>query len=143
MTIKLISKANLVNNAPFEMVNNHFCKYIAGMPCRASNSAIKAELGREPIFSFICSTAFRYWRKLISLDSSKEILKGSYESELEIHISGDTSWVTFIAKLLESINSDHFHSTTDNVVTKGQMGRLSDKLKTQLSQNYFNTTFRI
>ncbi len=31
--------------------------------CRASNFAIKTELDREPIFSFICSQAFRYWRK--------------------------------------------------------------------------------
>ncbi len=48
----------------------------------------------------------------------------SYESELEIHKSGDTSWVTFIAKTLDTIN----------VVTKGQTletGRISDKLKTQ------------
>ncbi len=69
--------------------------------------------------------------KLISLDSSR--LKGPYESELEIHKSRDTSGVTFIAKLLDSINSDYFLNTTDNVVTKEQMGRLSDKLKTQLS----------
>ncbi len=53
-------------------------------------------------------------------------------TELEIHKSGDTSWVTFIAKLLDSINLDHFLNTTNNVVTKGQMGRHSDKLKKQL-----------
>ncbi len=81
-------------------------------------------------------------RKLISLDSSREILKGAYESELKIHKSGDTLWVTFIAKLLDSINSDHFLNTTDNVVTKGQIGRLSDKLKTQLSQDYFQYNFQ-
>ncbi len=71
--LKLIYKPNLVDKAPFEMVNNKCCKYIADMPRRASNVAIKAELGREPICSFICSQAFRYWRKLISLDSSREI----------------------------------------------------------------------
>ncbi len=135
--LKLISKPNIVDKAPFEMANNKFCKYIAGMPRRASNFAIKAELNREPLFSFIFSQAFRYWRKLISLDPSREILKGAYESDLEIHKSGDPSWVTFIAKLLDSINSNHFLTTTDNVVTKGHMGRLSDKLKTQLSQEYF------
>ncbi len=123
----MTSKPNLVDKAPFEMINNTFCKYTAGMPHRASHFVIKTELGREPIFSFICSQAFRYWRKLISLDSSREMLKGAYESELEIHKSGDTSWVTFIAKLLDSINSDHFLNTTDNVVTR----------------IIFNTTFRI
>ncbi len=99
--LKLISKPNLVDKAPFERVNNKVCKYIADMPSRASNFAIKAELGREPIFSFICSQAFRHWRELIGLDSCREILKGAYESELEIHKSGNTSWVTFIAKLLD------------------------------------------
>ncbi len=48
--LKLISKPNLVDKAPFEMVNNNVCKYIAGMPHRPSNFAIKAELDREPIF---------------------------------------------------------------------------------------------
>ncbi len=47
--LKLISKPNLVDKAPFEMVKNRFCKYIAGMSRRASNFAIKAELGRDPI----------------------------------------------------------------------------------------------
>ncbi len=114
------------------------------MQRRAANFAIKAELGREPIFSFICSQAFRYWRKLISLDySSKEILNAAYESELETHKSGNISWVTFIAKLLDSITSDHFLNTTNNVVTKGQMGRLNDKLKHSYHRISFNTTFRI
>ncbi len=54
----------------------------------------------------------------------------------------DTPWVTFIDKLLDSINSDHFLNTTDNVVTKGQIVRLSDKLKTQLSQDYFQYNFQ-
>ncbi len=111
------------------------------MPHRASHFAIKAELGREPTFSFIWSGAFRYCRKLKSLDSSREILKGAYESELEIYKSGDTTWVTFIA-FLDSTNSDHFLNTTDNVVTKGQMGRLSDKLKTQLSRDYCQYNFQ-
>ncbi len=56
------------------------------------------------------------------------------ESELEIHKSEDTSWVTFIAKLLDSINLDNFFNTINNVVTKGQMGRLSDKLKTVITE---------
>ncbi len=140
--LKLISKPNLVDKARFGRVNNIFCKYIAGMLHRASHFTIEAELGRQPILSFICSQAFRYWRKLISLNSSREILKGAYESELEIHKCGDTSWVTFIAKLLDSINSDHFLNTTNNVVTKVQIGRLSDKLKTQLSQDYFQYNFQ-
>ncbi len=141
--LKLISKPNFVDKSPFEMVNNKFCKYIACIPRRASHFAIKAELGREQIFSFICSQAFRFWRKLISLNSSREILKGAYESELEIHKSGDTSWVTFIAKLLDSINSDHFLNMINKVVSKRQLVRLSDKLKNSYHRIIFNTTFRI
>ncbi len=37
----------------------------------------------------------------------------------------------------------HILNTTDNVVTKGQMGRqLNDTLKTQLSQDYFQYNFQ-
>ncbi len=68
------------------------------MPHRTSNFAIKAELGRAPILTFIYTQTIRYWHKLIKLVSNR-ILRSAYESELEIYNAGGTSWATFVAKL--------------------------------------------
>ncbi len=38
---------------------------------------------------------------MIFSNSKPENVKGAYKSELEIDKSGDTSWATFIAKLLD------------------------------------------
>ncbi len=45
--------------APSEQINKKNCKYILGVSSRASYFAVKAELGREPIFAFICSQVIR------------------------------------------------------------------------------------
>ena len=97
---KLLSKPSQIDKAPFEQVQNKFCKYIIGLPRRASNFAVKAELGRSPIFTFICSQALRYCIKIMNTDQDR-ILSSAFNSELEIHRNGGTSWVSFIVKLLE------------------------------------------
>ena len=47
--IKSLSKLHKIDKAPFEMVNNHFCKRIMGLPRKVSNFGVKAELGRNPL----------------------------------------------------------------------------------------------
>ena len=122
------------------MVDNKFCKYVAGMPRRASNFAIKAELGRETIFSFICAQTLRYWGKLMNLDSNR-ILKGAYESELEIHKSGGISWATFVEKLLEMTGNHNLWQSQDPIYIKNQLHSLNNKVKEEVSQLYFQHNF--
>ncbi len=61
--IQPFHKPNQLDKAPFEQINNNFCKYVL-VSSRASNFAVKAELGREPIFAFILvrllGTGFEY-----------------------------------------------------------------------------------
>ena len=138
--LKLLAKPSLLDKAPFEMINNKFCKYVAGMPRRASNFAIKAELGRDPIFSFICKQTLRYWQKLIGLDSNR-ILKCAYESELEIHNSGGTSWATFVLKLLELAGSEQLWQEVDPTVIKRQASSMNNKVKQEYSNLYFQSNY--
>ena len=70
------------------------------LPRQASNFGVKAELGRAPIFSFMCSQLIRYWIKIISIDANR-LLKDAYLSELHIHNEGGASWVSFVIKLLQ------------------------------------------
>ena len=133
---KLLLKPNLIDKAPFEMINNKYCKYISGMPRRASNFAIKAELGRAPIFSFICTQALRYWHKLIKVNTNR-ILRSAYESELEIHNAGGTSWATFVAKLLDLIGHDSSLQSPKSDHIKQHNYSTSCKVKKEIPDLYF------
>ena len=97
---KLLVKPQLIDNTPFENVNNKFCKNIMSLPTQASNFGVKAELGRKPLFSFICSQALRYWVRLANMNSDR-LLKKAYFSEMVIHRDGGNSWCTFLLKLLD------------------------------------------
>ncbi len=90
--IQLIKKPDQLDKAPFEQINN-FCKFVLGESSRTSNFAVKAKLGGEPIFAFICSQVIRYWIRIL-ITKTDRILKRAYMSELELHISWRTepSW---------------------------------------------------
>ncbi len=97
---------NQLDKAPFEQINNKFYKYVLGVSSTASNFAVKAELGREPIYVFICSQVIRYWIRILNMNTDK-ILKRAYISELEIHNAGGQSCAGFIVSLLKLIKFDH------------------------------------
>ena len=121
----------------FEQVHNRFCKYILGLPKRASNFASKAELGRTPLFAFMCSLALRYCIKLFSIDSTR-ILWSAFQSELKIHKEGGTSWVSFIIKVLELCNPDikvNLQDTcSDNL--KGEIKAGCTRIKSRMTDQY-------
>ena len=97
----LLLKPNQIDKMMFENINNRFCKFIMGLPRQASNFGIKAELGRPPIFSFMCAQLIRYWFKIINVDSDR-ILKDAYLSELHICNKGGASWVYICIKTVAS-----------------------------------------
>ncbi len=96
--IQCFHKHNQLDKAPFEQINNTFCKYVLGVSKRASNFAVKAELGREPIFVFICSQVIGYWIRILNMNTDR-ILKRAYMSELEIQNAGEQSWAVFLVSL--------------------------------------------
>ncbi len=137
---KLLSKPSQIDKAPFEEVQNKFCKYIAGVPRRASNFAIKAELGRNPIFSTIVGQILRYWKKLIDTDANR-ILKSAYNSEIEIHRNGGNSWVTLIITLLEISKSGNVGEIQDSSIYKEKVKEAGLKAKRAVNELYFNHNY--
>ena len=82
--VKSLAKITSIDKAHFESVNNRFCKRIMGLPKQASNFGVKAELGRNIVFAYICAQAFKYWYKIVSMEDDR-ILKYAYYSELELY----------------------------------------------------------
>ena len=75
---------------PFEMVQNRFCKFLFGLKGNSSNYAIKAELGKGPIWTFICTQVLRYWIKLEYINEDR-ILKQAYLEEKKSQPEGPLS----------------------------------------------------
>ena len=61
-----------------------------GLPKQVSNFGVKAELGRKPIFAFMCAQALRYWIRLVNLEDDR-LLKQAYLSEINYN-SHTWSW---------------------------------------------------
>jgi hypothetical protein len=97
--IKLLKNPSSLDKLQIEQTHNKYCKYILGVPKRASNFAAKSELGRGPIFSFICYLVLKYCMKLTQIPASR-ILSNAFHSELNLHMQGHNSWFSLVAKLL-------------------------------------------
>lgn len=139
--LKLLLKPNLIDKSPFELINNRFCKGIMGLPRQASNFGVKAELGRNPIFAFICSQVIRYWARIINMDSNR-LLKFAYLSELTIHREGGTSWATFIMKLLDIAKENKLWVNQGSLkIDKDKLFHLKKAITTSISESYFKKQF--
>ncbi len=102
--------------------------------------AVTAELGRAPIFAFICNQALCNWQKIIRLDPHR-ILGSAHESELEIHNSGGNSWATFTATLLENIEHYDLWQNPDPIKIKKSSSPMTDKIRKKCSNLYFEHKF--
>ena len=139
---QLLLKPNQLDKAPFEQINNKFCKYVLGVPSRASNFAVKAELGREPIFAFICCQALRYWIRILNMTEDR-LVKSAYLSELDIHKRGGQSWASFIHILLELANLSSVWDAPDPLELHKQSTTLKGKARSFYKQFYFDHNFAI
>ncbi len=135
---KLLFKTKDCDKAPFEQVNNKVCKQILGVPSRASNFAVKAEIGREPIFSFICSQTIRFWIRIMEMTNDR-LLKQAYLSELEIYRKGKDSWAAFIFQLLKVIKLEDIIDTPPQ--NKGLVHDTKDRIRTSFKKLYFDSQF--
>ena len=140
--IHLLLKPNQIDKMMFENINNRFCKFIMGLPRQASNFGIKAELGRPPIFSFMCAQLFRYWFKIINVDSDR-ILKDAYLSELHICNKGGASWVTFVLKLLQVTNLEDLwcKQMGNHKIEKSHVNVLKNNVQDAITKIYHNNEF--
>ena len=90
---------NRLDKTPFEQMHNKACKNILGIRNNASGKAAKAELGRYPVIIYLAQIAIKYYQK-ISADCNK-LTYHALVSETMLHSEGKTSWVSYLAKILD------------------------------------------
>ena len=79
---KNFNKLKDIDSQPFEQLHVKICKLILGVKRNTSNVAVKAELGRFPLFRDVLQIMLKYWIRLLKLDDSR-LVKKAYLTELK------------------------------------------------------------
>ena len=56
----------IYDNYEFEKVNLKFCKFILGLHQKATNNAVRGDLGRYPLIIPILKQVFKKWMRITS-----------------------------------------------------------------------------
>ena len=92
-----------------ENMHNKVCKMALGIHSKASNHAVKGELGRSPlhlILLIIYTRIFKYFLRLLTLQNN-QILNSALEINIHLNNVGKHSWFTIVRHLL------HFTKLSD------------------------------
>ena len=84
-------------------VGNNYDKFVSrmalGVHSKASNHAVKGELGRFPLHLIIYTRIFKYFLRLLTLQNN-QILNSALEINIHLNNVGKHSWFTTIRDLL-------------------------------------------
>ena len=89
-----------------ENMHNKVCKMALGVHSKASNHAVKGELGRFPLHLIIYTRIFKYFLRLLTLQNN-QILNSALEINIHLNNVGKHSWFTIVRHLL------HFTKLSD------------------------------
>jgi len=96
-----INEANLIDlcdKFPIEKLNSKFCKYLLGVHWKASNLAVRGELGQFPLIIGCFLQCLRFWSRNCSLNSDS-IVKKSYLDAIMWN-SPNKHWLGSIHKII-------------------------------------------
>ena len=83
-TEQLTNISTSFNNYIFEKLHLKFCKIILGVYAKASNDAVRGELGRRPIIFFILKSAMKYWVRLQTIDDKNTQLYKTIRENVDL-----------------------------------------------------------
>ena len=86
-----------------EKLHSRFCKFILGLPKRATNFAALSELGRFPLHFDIIKSILNYWHRLENLGSSFPLLKEAYLNSKYLYEIKAGSWYGYAQTLINHI----------------------------------------
>ena len=82
-----------------ENMHNKVCKMALGVHSKASNHAVKGELGRFPLHLIIYTRIFKYFLRLLTLQNN-QILNSALEINIHLNNVSKHSWFTTVRHLL-------------------------------------------
>ena len=90
-----------------ENMYNKVCKMALGVHSKASNHAVKGELGRFPLHLIIYTRIFKYFLRLLTLQNN-QILNSALEINIHLNNVGKHSWFTTVRRLLHFTKLDDY-----------------------------------
>ena len=85
-------KYELFDKHCFEKLELKFCKAILGIHKKASNAAVRGELGRYPTLIYILKQVLKNWFRITSYEHKQSILYNTYMCNLEMHHAKKCCW---------------------------------------------------
>ena len=103
--IKDINSENLLSLAdklPMEKIHTKFCKFLLGVNRKATNIAVRAELGRRPVLIDLMVHGAKYWLHLTGFDKERLV----YKAYLDLYTTCGriANWTCHIKKIWENYN---------------------------------------
>ena len=95
----------LCNELPAEKIHIKFCKYILEVSRRATNVAVRGELGRQPLFLEIIFNMIKYLGHLTSTDCTG-IISDAYIESKNLHSENKPCWYKCVSEILRFFNID-------------------------------------
>jgi exonuclease III len=101
-----MQKQFLKDSSPIEQINLKFCKEVLNVNRKTSNTPVRSELGRFPLYTKIICRLFKYWLRLLVLPNEL-LVKKAYLLEISNLSSkkneGKNCWAAFVRDTLFSI----------------------------------------
>ena len=115
-------------------MHNKVCKMTLGVHSKASNLAVKGELGRFPLHIIIYKRIFKYFMRLISF-SNNTILSSALEANIHMDNMGKHSWFTTVKHLLQFTKLDETTLDLANI-ENNKISNLVKKFNKNLSTQF-------
>ena len=112
-----IDNYELFDKHCFEKLELKFCKAILGVHKKASNVAVRGELGRYPTLICILKQVLNNWFRITSYHHKQSILYNTYMCNLEIHFAKKCCWWSNVRNFFKETLGLPF--LTENHGTKG------------------------
>ena len=79
-------------------------KFILGVNMKATNWAVRSELGRFPIHVEVFSTVISYLYHMLNVHTESELLINALKSSFHINHNGGTSWFSLVGHLMKFLD---------------------------------------
>ena len=90
---------HLCDKVPIEKIHTSFCRYILYVNKKATNNAVRAELGRRPLFTNLTVHSFKYWLDICNDGNKKTLLNKAYlESYNDAYLHSNHVWALYMHK---------------------------------------------
>ena len=95
---------HLCEKLPAERLHTNFCRYLLYVNRKATNIAVRAELGRRPLFISLAIHSFKYWLIICDADRSTFAYIAYLESYNAARLHAAPGWAMYIKQYCDQFD---------------------------------------